>query len=126
MLSTQNISVPRQDTLFGNAILPRATYKLTLPPDEGDDKVLRPNIEWLPNVQTYLERVQRLKSAKLERPTSVPAGWPEQLSTKRVWSGSDFANSEEFIMHLNEDDVKEIEDALEFFKGACAYCCGWL
>jgi hypothetical protein len=47
----------------------------------------------------------------------VPEGFPDQISSPRVWTGSDFADPVKFLVHLSAEDVEEIKAALAFFKG---------
>ncbi|AEO63019.1 uncharacterized protein THITE_2141213 [Thermothielavioides terrestris NRRL 8126] len=64
------------------------------------EAVKRPDIEWHPSYETYQAR-----------------GFPDQISSPRVWTGSDFADPVKFLVHLSAEDVEEIKAALAFFKG---------
>ena len=50
---------------------------------------------------------------------NFPGGedWPEFLQSPLVWEPNDFKNEENFVYTLDEDDVTEIIDALDGFKG---------
>ena len=76
----------------------------------------QPDIEWLPSLKTYLDRVKRLSMTAYDRPTTVPEGFPESIDAARVWSGDEFSDSERYIVRLSEHDVSEIKTALASFK----------
>ena len=77
----------------------------------------QPDIEWLPSLKTYLDRVERLSKTSHDRPITVPEGFPRHIDAARVWSGDDFSDSEVYIVRLNEHDVLEVKSALAFLKG---------
>lgn len=93
---------------FAHLIKPDATKPV--------EPVKRPDIEWHPSYETYQARVAALAATAQNRPTTVPEGFPDQISSPRVWTGSDFANPEEYLVHLSAEDVEEIKAALGFFK----------
>jgi hypothetical protein len=80
------------------------------------DAIKRPDIEWHPSYETYQARVAALAKTAQNRPQTLPDGFPEQVSSPRAWTGSDFSNPEKYLVHLSREDVDEIEAALEFFK----------
>jgi hypothetical protein len=79
-----------------------------------------PDIEWNPSLETYLLRVRRLAKLRETLPTAVPAGFPNSISSPRVWTGSDFEDEKSYIIALSPDEVGEIEYALCYFKSL--YC----
>jgi hypothetical protein len=117
MTSTQIVTVLQSETAFSSPVFPRANCSIPTPPEEADDNVVRPDIQWVPSFQTYTERVERLNHMCLERSTTVPNGWPTKLDAPRVWSGSDFKDQEKYITKLDKDDILEIESALKYYKG---------
>ncbi|EUC40779.1 hypothetical protein COCMIDRAFT_40948 [Bipolaris oryzae ATCC 44560] len=64
----------------------------------SDTPIVRPDIAWHPNYETYLAQ-----------------GFPAQISSPRVWSGADFADSNTYIVHLSDSDIAEINSALANF-----------
>jgi hypothetical protein len=110
-------TVSQTAVVFGDPILPRSTRSIPAPPDEGDDNVSRPDIEWIPSRDTYLERVERLAKSRSELPSAVPDGWPEKVDAPRVWTGSDFSDPAQYVVEFNQDDIAEIESALAHLKG---------
>lgn len=50
--------------------------------------------------------------------SSLPAGFPEHVSSALAWTGSQFADQSEYVYTLSQSDVGEIEMALKKFKGA--------
>lgn len=43
--------------------------------------------------------------------------WPEVLQSPLVWEPNDFEDEENFVHTLDEDEIIEIIDALDGFKG---------
>ena len=41
---------------------------------------------------------------------------PEFLTGPLVWSGADFKNTQAYTLQLSEEDIAEIDNALESFK----------
>ncbi|UNI14893.1 hypothetical protein JDV02_001473 [Purpureocillium takamizusanense] len=46
----------------------------------------------------------------------LPAGFPNRLDSPMAWTGTDFAKHSDFILCLDDVDIKETEAALEHFK----------
>jgi hypothetical protein len=90
---------------------------LTAPLPERPDDVVRPDIEWMPSYQTYLDRVERLAKWEQDLPKTVPDGWPIQVDLPRVWSGVDFKDTEKYVLKFTGNEIVEIEAALAHFKG---------
>lgn len=82
----------------------------------GTSPIVRPDIDWIPSYKVFAERVQRLAQMNLNRPTTLPAGWPSEITSERVWSGSDFQSEDDYVVKLTQEDIAEIERALEYFK----------
>ena len=49
--------------------------------------------------------------------SGLPLGFPQSVNSKLAWTGADFTNPEEYILHLSPQDIEEVEAALVFFKG---------
>jgi hypothetical protein len=75
-----------------------------------------PDIQWMPNYETYKARVAALEALGIERQTRVPEKFPDKVIEPWVWSGDDFESEDEFVVRFSEDDVKEIEEALKYYK----------
>ncbi|KAK3486066.1 uncharacterized protein B0T23DRAFT_245056 [Neurospora hispaniola] len=86
------------------------------PPQKDTNPIIRPDIDWIPSYKVFKKRVQRLAAQNLNRPTTLPAGWPAKITSERVWSGSDFKSEDDYVVKLSQEDILEIESALEFFK----------
>lgn len=85
--------------------------------NEPSDDVARPDIEWVPSFKTYKARVEALAALGLDRPTTLPAGWPEEVTTSRVWSKSDFTSESQYVVEFSKAEIAEIEAGLAHFKG---------
>ncbi|KAK3954269.1 hypothetical protein QBC32DRAFT_232702 [Pseudoneurospora amorphoporcata] len=94
---------------------PRAR-NMKLPQKDTTSPIVRPVIDWIPSYKVFKERVQRLAALHLNRPTTVPAGWPSKITSERVWSGSDFKSEDDYVVKLSQEDISEIESALSYFK----------
>lgn len=57
----------------------------------------------------------RLRAGGLS--TTVPTGWPAEVSGPLVWSGDDFSDETEYVYELSDADKEEIVGALNYFKG---------
>ena len=91
-------------------------------PNKLIDAVTRPDIAWIPSYKVYKDRVERLDALGLDRPTTVPEGWPTQIHNERVWCGSDFKSEGDFVLKLSSEDILEIEAGLGSFKGMHETC----
>lgn len=117
-MATTTVTTVEPETKFASPILPKSNHSLSAPPDEADDDVVRPDIEWIPSHETYAKRVEQLKLNCRDRQTTLPEGWPEKLDAARVWSGSDFKDDMgKYILQFEESDIAEIENGLAHFKG---------
>lgn len=83
-------------------------------------QVLRqPDISYHPNFESYQARSQERQRAE-QLPTSLPDGFPKQLSSPLVWEGKDVESRSDWIFELNEGQLDEIHEALQKFK--CKHC----
>jgi hypothetical protein len=79
----------------------------------------RPTIAFQPNAEDYAQRSQKLASARASYglpPSSLPDGFPARITGPRAWSGRDIDSLDRFTVALSDEDVFEIEAALEHFK----------
>lgn len=49
--------------------------------------------------------------------SSLPNGFPSVLDSPLAWTGQQLACQSDYIHHLSEDEIQEIEAALQHFKG---------
>ena len=87
-----------------------AAAVMTRPPGQ-------PDIDYAPNLDKYLARVKRRnETERLEN--KLPDGFPARMESDLVWDGADIGSKYDWTYELNEQEVEEIEAALEHFKGA--------
>ena len=76
----------------------------------------QPDISYLPNPEKYALRTQhRVKNENL-RLIGLPTGFPQKLVSSFVWEGKDLAREYDSVYALSEQEVIEVERALEHFK----------
>ncbi|KAL4957575.1 hypothetical protein BDW69DRAFT_19004 [Aspergillus filifer] len=75
----------------------------------------QPDIQYLPDATKYAARTKRRQEEE-ELPKSLPEGFPRELSSDLAWDGRELANVYDWNYHLTEDDLKEVEQALQYFK----------
>lgn len=83
----------------------------------------QPDIDWQPNFTKYSERVKRNKLKRRAMPnTELPTGYPREISSPLVWSGLELREQGEdkYVFHLTSAEIREVEGALEAFKGTTA------
>jgi len=82
----------------------------------------QPDIDWQPNYAKYSERIKRNKLRRAGPNTGLPFGYPREISSPLVWSGSDLKQQGEdkYVFHLTSSEILEAEGALEAFKGTIA------
>ncbi|KAM0242200.1 hypothetical protein ACHAP5_007287 [Fusarium lateritium] len=87
------------------------TTTLTAAPPPG-----QPDIVYAPNYDKYQERTsKRLQEGNL--PTSVPDGFPTQLTGDLVWDGDSVGKTYDWTYKLSPEQLDEIDQALQHFKG---------
>ncbi|KAF4955702.1 hypothetical protein FGADI_4395 [Fusarium gaditjirri] len=87
------------------------TTTVTAAPPPG-----QPDIAYAPNYENYQARTtKRLKEGNL--PTSVPDGFPKQLTGDLVWEGDSVGQTYDWTYKLSEEQLREIDQALQHFKG---------
>jgi hypothetical protein len=55
-------------------------------------------------------------TSRLQNVTGIPQGFPQFLHSPLAWCGNDFENDSSYILHLSNEDKKELESALSHFK----------
>lgn len=75
----------------------------------------QPDISYHPNFEKYQLRTERLKP---QRPanSSLPPGFPTQLTGGLVWEGKDFTDENQWTLSLTDSQLEEIHKALLTFK----------
>ena len=75
----------------------------------------QPDITYQPDFEKYQRRIERLKP---HRPpsSSLPAGFPSQLTGELVWDGKDFTDEKDWTLSLTSTQLEEIRHAVEHFK----------
>jgi hypothetical protein len=75
----------------------------------------QPDIQYHPDYEKYLARVQRRKATE-DLPKALPPGFPETLSSPLVWEGKEIEKRDDWIYKLNDAQREEIHAALNSFK----------
>lgn len=76
----------------------------------------QPDIQYAPDYAKYQARAaRRVQSGNLAG--SVPEGFPDQLAGDLVWEGDTLAETYDWTYVLGEDQLSEIDRAVEHFKG---------
>jgi hypothetical protein len=76
----------------------------------------QPDIAYQFNMQKYKDRTKkRLETESL--PKELPRDFPSKLESSLAWTGSDFQNTNEYIIVLTEEDLGDINRAVASFKG---------
>lgn len=79
----------------------------------------QPDIQYAPDFEKYQARTKlRLQSQDL--PTTLPDGFPSQLTGGLVWEGKTLKDKYNWTYELNSTEVQEIEEGLAHFKGMIA------
>jgi hypothetical protein len=76
---------------------------------------VQPDISYTPDYDKYLQRTQR-RLATETLLTSLPPGFPSQLSSNLVWDKNDIASRFNWTYTLSATDLDEIEEGLTHFK----------
>ncbi|KAK3328839.1 hypothetical protein B0H66DRAFT_526239 [Apodospora peruviana] len=51
---------------------------------------------------------------------ALPANFPGEFKAKLAWTGGDFPNKSDYILHLNDIELAEVKAAVEHYK--CKHC----
>lgn len=75
----------------------------------------QPDIQYAPDFAKYHARAaRRVQTGNL--PRSVPEGFPDELKGDLVWEGDTLAETYDWTFVLSEDQLSEINQAVEHFK----------
>lgn len=89
------------------------TTTLTAPAVPGPPG--QPDISYVPDPEKWRARAEkRIKAGGL--PTTVPDGFPEQLTGDLVWEGDSVANEYDWTFVLSDHHLDEIDNAVKHFK----------
>ncbi|KAI1490998.1 TfdA family taurine catabolism dioxygenase TauD [Biscogniauxia mediterranea] len=93
-----------------------ATTTVTLVTPAAPRPPGQPDISYAPDYDKWQARVaRRLAAGNL--PKSLPEGFPSKLSGDLVWEGQSIADEYDWTYVLSEDQLAEIDRAVEHFKG---------
>ena len=94
---------------------------------ETYQKPAQPDISYLPDPEKYALRTQhRVKNERLGL-IGLPNGFPQRLVSSFVWEGKDLAGVYDAVYALSDQEVTEVERALQYFKcimNSCAFSNG--
>ncbi|KAJ5351396.1 hypothetical protein N7452_000370 [Penicillium brevicompactum] len=75
----------------------------------------QPDIQYHPDYEKYKERTRQRKETETLQ-TTLPAGFPQKLVSPLVWEGSEVVKGENWIYHLKDAELEEVDAALKSFK----------
>lgn len=76
----------------------------------------QPDIQYHPEYEKYKERTRRRKETETLQ-TTLPKGFPQKLVSPLVWEGKDVVKGENWIYHLKDAELDELDAALRSYKG---------
>ena len=82
-----------------------------------DHDLNQPDIEYHPDYEKYLQRrARRLAENPKLRDVPLPSGFPKRVEGPIVWEGKDWTSEGQWVYRLSELEMKEIDDALAYFR----------
>ncbi|KAL2860959.1 TauD/TfdA family dioxygenase [Aspergillus lucknowensis] len=75
----------------------------------------QPDIQYLPDPIKYAARTKRRQQTE-QLSQTLPEGFPQKLVSELEWDGKDLVDEYDWNYHLTEQDIQEIEAALQHFK----------
>ena len=75
----------------------------------------QPDISYAPDHENWQARVKR-RLSEGGLPTTLPAGFPEQLTGAAVWDGATLAEKYDWTFVLNDEQLAEIDRAVAYFR----------
>lgn len=75
----------------------------------------QPDIGYAPDHDKFLARTRRRFETE-QIPKTLPEGFPKKLVSDLVWEGKDLKVKYQWVYELNQEEVAEIESALQHFK----------
>ncbi|CEO58945.1 Putative Taurine catabolism dioxygenase TauD, TfdA family protein [Penicillium brasilianum] len=76
---------------------------------------VQPDIQYHPDFEKYQARTRHRKETESLQ-TSLPAGFPQKLTSPLVWEGKDIEQTSDWIYKLSDDQLDEIDAGLKSFK----------
>ncbi|KAF4628700.1 hypothetical protein G7Y89_g9450 [Cudoniella acicularis] len=76
----------------------------------------QPDISYHPDIEKFQLRTERLKAQRSPN-SSLPNGFPAELTGPLVWEGKDFKDENQWTFSLDGPQLDEIHQALVHFKG---------
>ncbi|GJP88587.1 hypothetical protein CBS115989_1113 [Aspergillus niger] len=77
--------------------------------------LVQPDIQYHPDYTKYTARTER-RIATETLPKTLPKRFPEHLDSPLVWEGTEVEKRDDWIYQLNDGQLDEIDQALQFFK----------
>lgn len=77
---------------------------------------VQPDIQYHPDFEKYQARTRHRKETESLQ-TSLPAGFPQKLTSPLVWEGKDIEQRSDWIYKLSDEQLDEIDAGLKSFKG---------
>ncbi|KAL4987382.1 hypothetical protein BDW68DRAFT_197469 [Aspergillus falconensis] len=75
----------------------------------------QPDIQYLPAPVKYAARAER-RQKEVDLTRTLPEGFPQELKSDLAWDGKMVGEVFDWDYRLTEDDLKEVEQALQHFK----------
>lgn len=76
---------------------------------------VQPDIQYHPEYEKYKSRTLHRKETEVLQ-TTLPHGFPQKLNSPLVWEGKYIEKRNDWIYHLSDDQLDEIDAALGNFK----------
>lgn len=77
----------------------------------------QPDIAYTPNWDKYQDRIKR-RQATEDISKTLPDGFPQKLDATLAWDGATVVDEFQWSYQLSSDDLAEVHQALQHFKGA--------
>jgi len=78
----------------------------------------QPDIEYHPDEVKWKARTARRLAEDPTLPSQpLPEGFPSKLESPLVWEGKDWTDAKQWEFELNEEHLREIDDAVKHFNG---------
>ena len=79
-----------------------------------ETRAVQPDISYHPDFEKYQLRIERLKPQR--DPIGLPPAFPKELKGPLVWGKANFKDDRDWTFSLNDEQRKEIHNALLHFK----------
>lgn len=78
---------------------------------------IQPDIEYHPDLAKYKARtVRRLEQNPDLLKVTLPPGFPAKVEGPIVWEGKDWTSEDQWVYKLNDDELREIDEAMKHFE----------